>query len=292
MSSFIDVQFPTIYSAKAEGGDVFDTKIITLENGSEQRISGLSQPKASWIFNEVLALNNKHERLSYEIVKNLHQVAKGRLYCFRYRDFYENSADEEQGILGSGYGTSTPTYQLKKHFEVANKFFDKDIVLPIVNTVKIFVDGVELSSSSYTVNSLNGKVTLAPLKRFSVYSTTNNSLTTQINFLPAANHTLQIGDQVYINSTNTASNLHKKVFTVLEVTATSITINAATTASLGNGTWIEKYYGPSNKLTASFEFDYLVRFDNDDLPLSFDNGLVKLNGLKLIEVKDKITEVI
>lgn len=290
MASFIDTRFPTIYSAKAEGGDKFETKIITLENGSEQRISVLSQPKASWVFNEVLALKNKHEKLSYELIKELHMVAKGCFYCFRYRDFYENSATIENGILGNGYGNSQPTYQLIKKYELSNRFFYKDITLPILNTVKIFVNDVELPSGKFTVNALNGKVTLSPLKRFSVYSTTNSQLTTQINFPASANHNFQIGEKVYINNTNTASNLYRKVFTVLETTPTSITINGATTSSLGSSSFIEKHYDETNILKASFEFDYLVRFDNDDLPLSFDGGAVRLNGLKLVEVKDKITE--
>lgn len=290
MASFIDTRFPTIYSAKAEGGDMFTTNIITLENGSEQRISVLSQPKASWVFNEVLALKNKHEKLSYELIKEIHMVARGRFYCFRYRDFYENTATEEEGILGNGYGNSKPTHQLIKKYEVSNKFFNKDITLPVVETVKIFVDDVELPKAKFSVNPLNGKVTLSPLKKFSVYSTTNSAYTTQINFLASANHTFQVGEKVYINNTNTASNLYRKVFTVLETTPTSITIDGVTTSSFGSSSFIEKHYNETNKLSASFEFDYLVRFDNDDLPLSFDGGAVRLNGLKLVEVKDKITE--
>lgn len=290
MASFIDKRFPIYLSSKQDGGAEFETIINKLENGSEQRISTVSQSLASWSFNDTNALNNEHESLTYKLIQDLFNVARGRLFCFRYRDFFNNAVEKENGKLGNGFGNSKPFHQLKKHTEVSNKFFEKDITLPLINTVKIYANDVEIPSSKFNVNPLSGRVTLSPLKKVSIYSTSSTSLTTTFTFINGSNHTFQLNEKVYINNTNVLSNLYRKVYTIIEVTINSITINETTSSSLGANSFIEKYYDSSVSLSAEFEYDHLVRFDNKRLSMSFDNGMVKFNGLELIEVRDKLTD--
>lgn len=287
MSTFVNQRFPQYLSVKATGGDEFETAIISLENGNEQRISVLSQPKASWTFNDAQALNNEHEKLAFQNLRNLYYVARGKLYSFRYRDYFEFQANKTEGILGNGFGDGTPHFQVFKRYTVSNKKFDRIIKLPTQETFNLYVNDVK--NEAYSLNPIGGIVTLAPIKSFSIFSTSIEAFTTTFTF--TVNHNFQIGEKVYLNITNKNSNLYRKVCTVLSVTQKTVTIDTKTLVTIGTGK-LELYYSSTDKLNASFEFDFLVRFDSDKLSKNFDSGLVRLNELSLKEVTDDITEVI
>ncbi|MGJ0395003.1 MAG: phage distal tail protein, Rcc01695 family [Methylocystis sp.] len=163
MSDFHEVRFPLDVSLGGRGGPERRTEIVTLGSNREAR-------NARWA----------HSRRRYEAgygVKSLAQLAqiieffeerRGRLYGFRWRDRADcascapgaapGSTDQTIGV-GDG---ARAAFQLSKTYGGAFSPYARDIVKPVAGTVRVAIDGVEISAPDASVDAATGIVTFTP----------------------------------------------------------------------------------------------------------------------------------
>jgi uncharacterized protein (TIGR02217 family) len=163
MSDFHEVRFPLDVSLGGRGGPERRTEIVTLGSNRESR-------NARWA----------HSRRRYEAgygVKSLAQLSqiieffeerRGRLYGFRWRDRADCASCAPGAtpgpidqMIGTGDGVRA-VFQLVKTYGGAFSPYTRDIVKPVVGTVRVAVDGVEKSAPDVGVDATTGLVTFAP----------------------------------------------------------------------------------------------------------------------------------
>lgn len=89
-----------------QGGPVFDTRIVTLQNGRERRNANWAQPRHRYT---APFLNISRD--AYRELKRMFLLCRGQLHAFRFRDELDYKAEDEE--FGIGDGTSVE-FQLAK----------------------------------------------------------------------------------------------------------------------------------------------------------------------------------
>lgn len=169
-----DVQFPTNLSVGSSFGPGFDTSVIELASGAEERISRWG------------GAGKRRYNLGYSIRKpsDLYTVVEffiarvGAANTWRLKD-WQDYATTATGtthlpgdavvtnadvLIGSGTGSLTQ-FQLFKSYTSAAQTVNRNIELPIASTVLVAVNAVlQTQGADYTVNETTGIVlfTVAP----------------------------------------------------------------------------------------------------------------------------------
>lgn len=148
--TFHETRFPTNISAQSSGGPQFNTEIIRLSSGHEQRNINWTYPLEKWqVAYGVKTVDD------LDTLREFFYVRQGRAIGFRFKnpDDYEGTAEE----LGEGDG-STKTFQLVKIYTSGGYTLTRKITKPVAGSVSIYVDDV-LQSSGYSVDTTTGIVT-------------------------------------------------------------------------------------------------------------------------------------
>src|SRR3954453_14877549 len=147
--SFHEILFPLDVALKSAGGPERKTEIVALGSGREER-------NARWA----------HSRRRYDAgygVKTLDALSgvvaffeerRGRLYGFRWRDRLDHSSaapgvnvTPADQAIGTGDGT-TAAFQLGKTYGSAYAPYRRAVTKPVVGSVRVAVDGVEVSEGT------------------------------------------------------------------------------------------------------------------------------------------------
>lgn len=148
--AFDNVRLPEQIERGATGGPRFQTSILALGTGAEQRNSDWSMQRCSYDISYGMQYKNEdeaHEGFA-EIVRFFY-ARRGRARSFRFKDWVDYEAKEQ--VIGEGDGTET-SFQLVKHYGD----FVRKITKPVEDTVSIFVDGVE--EDNVSINLLTGEI--------------------------------------------------------------------------------------------------------------------------------------
>lgn len=160
---FHDVRFPVTLSFGSVGGPERRTDVVTISNGFEER-------NAPWA----------HSRRRYDagvgmrslddidLMIAFFEARFGQLYAFRWKDWSDyRSTKPSQDItptdqvLGSGNGVQTD-FSLLKVYQSGAHSYSRPIVKPVLETVRVAVDGVELSQGTdYNVDASTGIVSFS-----------------------------------------------------------------------------------------------------------------------------------
>lgn len=274
---FEDVSFPLDLGSFAKGGRSFKTTINVQDNGYETRNQNWSDNKGKWSIPQ-FALLNASGTLGYYDLDNLHKITKGCLHGFRFRAPLDYTASIYEGILNNGYGNGKPALQLSKKIIDGSGSYYQDIKKPVSGTLNLFKNGIEITSG-FSVNYTNGLVTFNPSVTLSgvVASGSNSCIVT------SANHGLTNGTQVYLLSSNQLVN--QLVYTISNVTTNTFNITLTTAININVSIYV--YPQITDVLSAIFEYDYPVRFDNDE---PFDagmqeDGLIHVSNVSLVELR-------
>lgn len=162
MSGFHEVLFPLEIALGSRGGPQRSTDIVTLGSGREER-------NQRW----------HHSRRRYNAgygIKTLDRIAaaiafyeerRGRLYGFRWRDRLDSkSCKPSQAIspldqaIGAGDGQTTQ-FQLVKTYGSLHAPYARLVRKPVAGSVRIAIDGAELSAGDFSVDASTGIATLA-----------------------------------------------------------------------------------------------------------------------------------
>ncbi|RMH53204.1 MAG: TIGR02217 family protein [Alphaproteobacteria bacterium] len=161
--SFHEVRFPEDLSYGSTGGPERRVEIVALANGFEER-------NAPWA----------HSRRRYDAglgLRSLDDLATviaffeargGQLYGFRWKDWADHRScrpladpSPTDQVIGTGDGSLT-AFALCKTYQSGPAAYVRPIRKPVAGTVRIAVDGIELTEGSdFTVDTTTGLVTLA-----------------------------------------------------------------------------------------------------------------------------------
>lgn len=146
-AGFHDVLFPTAVSFGATGGPERRNEIVTMVSGRERRNARLSQSRRRYD-----AGTGLRSLADLQAVIAFFEARRGSLHAFRFRDPFERKscADDTtpsptDQALGVGDG-GTLAFPLVKTYGEGEDAYRRMISKPVAGTVRVAVDGVEMSS--------------------------------------------------------------------------------------------------------------------------------------------------
>lgn len=149
-NSFHEIQFPTDISYGSVGGPEYNTEVVQLGSGFEQRNQNWTYPRERWN----VAYGVKTVDQLTELVTFFH-AHRGRAVGFRFKNHDDYAATGQ--ILGTGDGDTT-TFQLVKRYVSEEEELVRRITKPVADTVDVYLDS-ELQESSCSVDTTTGIVT-------------------------------------------------------------------------------------------------------------------------------------
>jgi uncharacterized protein (TIGR02217 family) len=157
--AFHPIRFPLDVALGARGGPERATDIVTLRSGREERNSRWAQSRRR--YNAGYGVKS---RADMQAVLAFFEERRGRFHSFLWRDALDHSSGTEtptalDQTIGTGDGATT-AFQLSKTYGAAFDPYVRPITKPVDGSVKVAVNGVELTSG-FTVNALTGVVTFA-----------------------------------------------------------------------------------------------------------------------------------
>lgn len=166
MQSFLDELFPVNVAFGALGGPERKTEIVGLATGFEVRNARWADSRRR--FDAATGIRSLSD---LRAVLALFEKARGRLYGFRFRDPFDHSSVIDGSTpsafdqpVGTGDG-STVRFRLMKSYGAGGYAYARQIRLPVDQSVKIAVDGVELTAGSdFAIDPETGEAvfTVAP----------------------------------------------------------------------------------------------------------------------------------
>ncbi|MDZ5761258.1 DUF2460 domain-containing protein [Lyticum sinuosum] len=151
--NFLKILFPEDISCGSSSSIEYSTSVSQGVGGHEQRNINWCIPKMKFTIPPSIRDYNK---LS-EII-SLFRIAKGRAFCFLFKDWGDYTVKNQ--IIGYGDGNKK-SFMLFKEY-ILNKF--KEIRLinkPRIDSCKIFIDDKLCSSKLYTIDNDNGIITFS-----------------------------------------------------------------------------------------------------------------------------------
>ncbi len=157
MSAFHEVSLPLPFALGASGGPERRVDIVTLGSGREQRNTPWAHGRRRYdIGGAVRTLDELAELIAF------FEARRGKLHGFRFRDPFDSKscapsaavAATDQAI-GEGDGETRAFQLVKAYGEYA-----RPISKPVAGSVRVAVNGVELSAGDFAVDATTGAVTL------------------------------------------------------------------------------------------------------------------------------------
>lgn len=145
--AFDNVRLPEEIERGAQGGPAFQTSVVALGTGREQRNVDWSSQRCS--FDISYGIQYKEDFI--DVVKFFY-ARLGKARGFRFKDWSDFEAVNEQ--IGIGDGTTT-IFQLVKNY-TSLVVYQRKITRPVAGTVAVRVNGATVP---YTVNNNTGVVT-------------------------------------------------------------------------------------------------------------------------------------
>ncbi len=143
--SFIDFAEERLelgYDYGAVGGMEFKTQIIEVADDREQRAVTRLLPLGRWQLGDRLYGESEVDKLTeVSYLKEFHTARLGKKQGFRFKDWSDYKAENQ--LIGIGDGETTQ-WQLSKAYKAGNATTYRPIQKPVVGTVDIFVDGVNV----------------------------------------------------------------------------------------------------------------------------------------------------
>jgi uncharacterized protein (TIGR02217 family) len=205
IGGFHEVQFPTNISMKSRGGPGFQTNIIELDSGHEQRVS------------RHLTAGQRRYNVAYGIreqgdlytVQEFFIARRGHAYGFRYKDWtdYTTAAngrddpDDEDEVIGTGDASETQ-FQLVKRYTSGGVIRVRNIRKPVSGTVVVALDGAaQTEGADFTVDTTTGIVTFSSAPGGSVVVSAGCEFDVPVRFAVGSEETLYANIEAYGSGT-------------------------------------------------------------------------------------------
>lgn len=151
--------FPLELAYGYPGGPEFATEVAIIESGHEDRQSWWPEPRHSFDVGY-----GPHEHWRIYALRKFFNACRGRRRSFRFLDFedYKSCAPNETPAFDDiALGTATAgqtVFQLRKDYIQDDYTTEIDIIKPKGSTIKIGVNGTEVTTG-WTVNEISGLIT-------------------------------------------------------------------------------------------------------------------------------------
>ncbi len=130
--AFKNIQFPINIAKNSFGGPCFMTNITQITSGREFANQIWRYPKVKYtISSGLLSQTEIQEILSFFRIMN------GKLHSFRFKDWSDFETKNEKITI---YQSSEKKFQLIKNYKMDNETCIRNIILPIDNSLTIFVN--------------------------------------------------------------------------------------------------------------------------------------------------------
>jgi len=136
MTDFHDVRFPLHLGFGTRGGPVRSVDILQLANGTEVRNARGQHSRRQ--YNAVAGVKSREDALE---LLDFFEARFGPLHGFRFHDPLDYDAEE---TLGMGDGNQTE-FGLIKTYGTAPHIYTRRITKPVFGSVRVSVDGLEIS---------------------------------------------------------------------------------------------------------------------------------------------------
>lgn len=169
-------RFPEDISYGFSGGPTYSTLIGEVLSGDEDRSSLWENGRC-----EYEAAHGVKTQAQLKTLSIFFRNRKGRRIGFRVKDWVDYQVSVTEGILGTGVGNGTASYQLYKNYTDAGGTETRIIQKPVSGTVKCYKDGTLLveggGAGQIAISYTTGIITfVAP------YPTSSNVLTWEGEF--------------------------------------------------------------------------------------------------------------
>lgn len=160
MTAFHEVTLPLPFALGASGGPERRVDIVALGSGAEARNAPWAHGRRRYdIGGAVRTLDELHALIAF------FEARRGRLIGFRFRDPFDSKscapsqipAATDQG-LGVGDGERV-MFALRKAYGEGEATYWRPIAKPVANSVRVAIDGEELSADGFAVDVATGVVT-------------------------------------------------------------------------------------------------------------------------------------
>lgn len=157
--AFHETRLPEDVERGAEGGPAFNTTILALNSGFEQRNQNWEAARGRW--NIGYGIQTKS---AFDLVKAFFYARRGRFHGFRFKDWsdYEigdSSDSSTRQTIGVG-DASNDTFQIYKRYSDGGEDYDRTITKPVNGTLLVYLDGVlQTETTNYTVDYTTGIIT-------------------------------------------------------------------------------------------------------------------------------------
>lgn len=147
--TFHDVRLREDIERGAEGGPVFNTTVVPLASGHEQR--NINWEYAKHEYDISYGIMGPED---YEEVRRFFYARRGRAYAFRFKDWSDFEMDS---VIATGDGSQTK-FQLYKTYTSGGQSYVRPIFKPVSGTVTMYVNDVLTAA---TVDHSTGVVTFS-----------------------------------------------------------------------------------------------------------------------------------
>jgi len=160
MTDFHNIRFPLSFGFGASGGPSRRIDITPLASGAEHR--NASHANSRRRYNAGAGVKSIDE--IYELIE-FFEARIGQLHSFRFRDplDYKSCKPDDDisptdEIIGTGDAETQNFHLIKTYFDAAG-IYKRRITKPVLETVKIALNGTEIPASGFSVDELKGIIT-------------------------------------------------------------------------------------------------------------------------------------
>lgn len=150
--AFFEERLPFPVSRQSGGGPNWQTTVIQVDSGFEQRNQGWAEDLAKWDIGSFV-----RGTAEMAVLRAFFNKVAGRTHGFRVDDWQDNTSGPT--TLGTGTG-SLATFQLVKAYDPTGTAYRKAIKKPVAGSVVVTVAGMaRVEGTHYDVNYATGLVT-------------------------------------------------------------------------------------------------------------------------------------
>lgn len=148
--SFHNVRLPDTVERGATGGPAFNTTILVLSSGYEQRNQNWERSRGRW------EIAYGPDAATQQTILAFFYARRGRAFGFRFKDWSDYQILGPQEI-GTGDDTTTQ-FQVFKRYTDTGGTFDRSVTRLVDTTVQVYLNSV-LQVSGFTIDNNTGVIT-------------------------------------------------------------------------------------------------------------------------------------
>lgn len=291
MTFYNSPNFPDDISYGSKGGPQFNTTVLRMRSGHEQRNVNWAYPLH--LYDVSYGVKTQAQMAS---LRNFFMAMLGRAHTFRFKDWHDyttatdgNASSSAFDVYISAAVSATSQYQLRKLYTISSSITERKITKPVSATVSCAVNGNEVPSSMFTVDDLTGVFTLTN----NVNNPNGMILGTETTILFPTNHGYAVGGTVYVSGVAQPAAINGQRYLITDVPITTritIDLNSSGWSTYTTGGVVDSGIQASESatvsVTAGCTFDVPCRFDSDVFDPVHDDYDIANVQTKVVEVRE------